>query len=67
MIDEINKKELLQRLRDTLRLDETCVTDSQMLKATEGSFLRAKIELSMAFDKFKPDLALIIFGTEESE
>ena len=56
MIDEINKKELLQRLRDTLRLDETCATDSQILKATEGSFLRAKIELSMVFNKFKHDL-----------
>ena len=53
IMDKIYENELLERLRNTLNLDETQVTGPQLLRATEGSFLRAKIELSMEFNKFK--------------
>ena len=56
IMDEIYENELLERLRNELNLDEMQVTGSQLLQATEGSFLRARIELGMAFDKLKYEL-----------
>jgi len=56
IMDDIYKNELLDRLRLELNLGQTHITDSQLFRATEGSFLRARVELGMAFDKLKYEL-----------
>jgi hypothetical protein len=43
--------ELIDRLRIKLNLSEYQASDEEILKASKGSFLRAVIELKMAWEK----------------
>jgi len=50
---KIKDDELIERLRAVLNLEEIDITDDQLLQATEGSFLRARIQLGIELEHFK--------------
>lgn len=43
---------LLERLRQELNLSKDLVTDKDLLKATKGTLLRARIELGIELSEF---------------
>jgi len=47
---------LITLLRAELNLGDMHITNAQLLRATEGSFLRAKIELVIELSKFKNEI-----------
>lgn len=51
MENTARKIELIKRLRSELNLTEDLATDREILKATKGTYLRARIELIMAWQK----------------
>ena len=50
---KIKEGELIERLRAELNLEEIDITDDQLLQATDGSLLRARIELGIELEHFK--------------
>ena len=50
---KIKEDELIERLRAVLNLEEIDITDDQLLQATDGSFLRARIQLGIELEHFK--------------
>jgi len=49
---------LIERLRNELNLGEMHITNSQILKATEGSYLRARVELGIMIDELTREISL---------
>ncbi len=47
----IVEMKLISRLRKATNLDKSLATDAEILRATEGTFLRARIELGIAWSK----------------
>ena len=48
--------ELVNRLRETLKLSKEDASDEKILTITKGTFLRALIELRIAWQKFKKEI-----------
>jgi protein tyrosine/serine phosphatase len=50
---DIDRTELACRLRKAIGIPENTVSDDKLLRNTEGSKIRAQIELSMALQNLK--------------
>jgi len=48
--------ELVNHLRETLKLSKEDANDEEILTITKGTFLRALIELRIAWQKFKKEI-----------
>ena len=56
MIKEIDREELVFRLRQWIDLTEDVAGDEELLQATQRTFGFARVRLGMAIEEFKKDI-----------